>query len=529
MVEEHGTNSGFASSIGFVEKKLDFFAKNTILSLSIIGFLALVLRLYYFPFGIPLTLDALNYFWYAIDISILGHFPSYILSNNGWPTFLSIFFSSFHFNNFMDYMILQRIVTVSISVLTVIPVYLLCNRFFDKPYAIIGAAIFAFEPRIIQNSLLGITEPLYVFLGATTLCLFLSSNKKMVYGSFGICALLTLVRPEGLFLFFALSIMFFIRYRKQSKLIAKYALAATIFVLLLLPMIAIRIQITGNDSLTSRISETISYHILLLSDKTNDNSGLPFVIRGIENLVKFLGWASIPIFVVFVPFGAYLILKNRNHGTNTMLVTIVIMLIPAVYGFSIISDTRYLFFQYPMWCVLSLFTVKTLTDKFKKRNIVLILLIGGILLSSSLFLDFKKVDIEHEKEALSLSYYVTNTTSGINPYLPESKYLPIPQMIDQKFPVLSTSIPLEPKIIPTDGFDSLEEYIKFGRDAGLTHLVLDGTDKFYRAPFFKDVFFNEEEYPYLTKEFDSLDHGYKYHLKIYKIDYDKFSSTIKHD
>lgn len=529
MVEEHGTNSKTTSSIDFVEKKLDFFVKNTILSLSIIGFLALVLRLYYFPFGIPVTLDALNYFWYAMDISLLGHFPASTLANNGWPTFLSIFFSSFHFNNFMDYMILQRIVTVSISVLTIVPVYLLCNRFFDKPYAIIGAAIFAFEPRIIQNSLLGITEPLYVFLGATALFLFLSSNKKMVYSSFGICALLTLVRPEGLFLFFALSIMFLIQYRKQSKFIAKYALAATIFVLLLLPLITIRIQIMGDDSITSRISETISYHVLLPSDKTNGNSGLPFVISGIENLVKFLGWASIPIFVVFVPFGAYLILKNRNHETNTILVTIGIMLIPAVYAFSIISDTRYLFFQYPMWCVLSLFTVKTVADKFRKRNIVLILLIGGILLSSSLFLDFKKVDMEHEKEALSLSYYVTNTTSGINPYLPESKYLPMPQMIDQKFPILSTSIQAGPKLISTDGFDSLEEYIKFGRDAGLTHLVLDGTDKFYRTHFFKDVFFNEEKYPYLTKEFDSWDHGYKYHLKIYKIDYDEFYSIIKHD
>jgi len=529
LVEDHGTNSRTTSSIDFVEKKLDFFAKNTILSLFIIGFLALVLRLYYFPFGIPVTLDALNYFWYAMNISLLGHFPASAIANNGWPTFLSIFFSIFHFNNFMDYMILQRIVTVSISVFTIIPVYLLCNRLFDKPYAIIGASIFAFEPRIIQNSLLGITEPLYVFLGATTLFLFLSSSKKMVYSSFGLCALLTLVRSEGFFLFFALSIMFFIRYRKQSKFIAKYALAVIIFVLLLLPLVAIRIQIMGNDSITSRISETISYHVLLSPDKTNGNSGLPFVISGIENLVKFLGWASIPIFVVFVPFGAYLILKNRNHETNTMLVTIGIMLIPAVYAFSIISDTRYLFFQYPLWCVLSLFTVKTVADKFRKRNMVLILLIGGILLSSSLFLDFKKVDIEHEKEALSLSYYVTNTTSGINPYLPESKYLPIPQMTDRKFPVLSTSIPLGPKLIPTDGFDSLEEYIKFGRDAGLTHLVLDGEDKFYRAYFFKDVFFNEEKYLYLTKEFDSLDHGYKYHLKIYKINYDKFYSIVKND
>jgi hypothetical protein len=83
-------------------------------------------------------LDALEYFLYATDTSIIGH-PSinYYFSNNGWPIFLSVFFKIFRFDNALDYMNLQRAITVSISILTMVPIYFLCKRFFDKSYAIV--------------------------------------------------------------------------------------------------------------------------------------------------------------------------------------------------------------------------------------------------------------------------------------------------------------------------------------------------------------------------------------------------------
>jgi len=64
-----------------------------------------------------------------------------------------------------------------------------------------------------------------------------------------------------------------------------------------------------------------------------------------------------------------------------------------------------------------------------------------------------------------------------------------------------------------------------GKDQGLTNLVIDGSNK--NAEFLNDVFFNDEKYPYLEKIFDSSEHGYKYHLKIYKINYSRFESLNK--
>jgi hypothetical protein len=524
MTKKPNSNSSIVASIHFIDKKLDFLAKNTIVSLFIIGSIALFLRVYYFPTNIPLTLDAYEYFSYAIDISILGHFPiGYHFPNNGWPAFLSIFFLIFHSNNFLDYMNLQRLVTVSISVLTIIPVYLLCNRFFDKSYALVGAALFAFEPRIIQNSLLGTTDPLYIILVTITLFLFLSNNKKAIYFSFGITALCALVRYEGLILFFVLSVMFFLRYRKERRVIAKYALAISIFVLLLIPMVYVRMQTIGSDGLTSHIIAGGENTLTLSANENGKGFGLAlFLVKGLTNLVKYLGWISIPIFIFFVPIGAILILKNRNYNTMTIILSIFVLLIPALYAYSReFQDTRYLYVLYPLFCILAIFTIKRLGDKIKNHNTLLVLIVGGILLSSSIFLDLKKTDYEHQREAFSIAQYVTNTTKVINGYYPESSYYSAAALSGlQRFPVLMNTVPPPTNTLNIEA-KSLDEYIKIGKSMGLSYILIDDNNN--RPSFLKDVFYHEEKYTYLEKRYDSSDYSYKYHVKIYKINYDEFA------
>ena len=59
---------------------------------------------------------------------------------------------------------------------------------------------------------------------------------------------------------------------------------------------------------------------------------------------------------------------------------------------------------------------------------------------------------------------------------------------------------------------------------GLTHLVVDDREyPQYRMKFLKDVFEDEEKYPYLIRVFNSKDFDYNYRLKIFEIDYDKFA------
>src|SRR5438445_4274102 len=505
-----------------IERKQSFLFRNPIFSLLIIGIIAISLRLYFFPWGIPLTQDGYEYFRYAIDTNILGHLPTVnAVSNNGWPILLSYIFRIFHFNNFLDYMNIQRFISIIILVLTLVPVYLLCRRFFDKSYAILGAAMFEFEPHIIQNSLFGINDPLFICLITTSLVLFLKYKEKMTCLSFAIAAFATMIRVEGFAVFLALSISFFVRSKVGKRDLVNYSIALGIFVLLLLPIAILRMETLGNDALTTRL-------IVAAREVTTTqygNIGLSHnIISALEMLARFLFSSSIPTYILFLPIGIYLIFKNRNNEYTTIITVIACMIPAAFYAyFESAPDNRFIFPLFPFFVILSILTIREIGQKFSKGNLVVILIIIAIIISSFIFLTFK-INNEHEKEALALSFDVVNYTSGINPYPPESKYLIVDGLTSIKFPVLSTLVPEGPKQISIEGFASLEEYLRSGSEHGLTHLVID--DSKNRPKFLNDVFYHEENYPYLIKIFDSWDHGYKYHLKIYKIDYDAFNSLL---
>ena len=166
-------------------RRISKLVKNPIFSLFVIGLIGLIIRFYYFPFNLPIIDDGIDYFSYAVVTSQQGQLPvNWGLSNNGWPVFLSYFFSIFNSQNFLEFTYLQRSLTIIISVLTIIPVYFLCKRFVNKKIAVIGAALFILDPRIIINSLLGITEPTYILLGTISLFLFLSKRFPIILISF---------------------------------------------------------------------------------------------------------------------------------------------------------------------------------------------------------------------------------------------------------------------------------------------------------------------------------------------------------
>ena len=222
--------------------------KKPIVFLVLIALAGLLLRLVYFPYDVPLFNDSQGYFWYAIDMSILNQLPpGHSIVNNGWPSFLSIIFQLMDSNNFLDYHNMQRFVGVVFSVATIFPVYLLCSRYFKKSYSLLGATLFIFEPRLIQNSFLGTPESIYIFLMASLLFLFLSNNFKKIYLAFAIVALLALVRYEGLLMIIPTSIVFFIRFRKQKKDLIKYIICISIFILIFCPMAYLRNETMGQD------------------------------------------------------------------------------------------------------------------------------------------------------------------------------------------------------------------------------------------------------------------------------------------
>ena len=54
------------------------------------------------PHGLPVIADGLDYFAYAYQMAQNGNFPKdWALSNNGWSSFLSLFFSIINANTFI--------------------------------------------------------------------------------------------------------------------------------------------------------------------------------------------------------------------------------------------------------------------------------------------------------------------------------------------------------------------------------------------------------------------------------------------
>ena len=523
---------------------LKFLYNKEILYLIIIGTVGLVIRLYYFPFNIPIIDDGIDYFSYAVVSSQQGQLPvNWGLSNNGWPVFLSYFFSIFNSQNFLEFTYLQRSLTIIISVLTIIPVYFLCKRFVNKKIAIISTTLFVFEPRIIINSLIGITEPAYILLGTISLFLFLSKRFSIILISFFTLALCSIIRYEGFLLFIPFVIIFFIRFRKDKKIIKKIFLIMGIFFLTIAPMMFSMYEATGNDGIISPIFGGMNYVVgvgvegnLDMEDSNYDSDEgkgklLIFMTVGLINLLKYMGWILIPTFVFFVPLGFFIIIKKRDFKTVTIFLFGIVMLIPALYTYGRgIEETRYLYIIFPVLCILASLTIEKISKKFRKENLIFIIIISAIIFSSVMFLDSKKMDYEHERESYLIAKDITNIAGGINHYSPDSKYIHIAE-ISNKWPI----IPLPPKEenynqlfdikkISPEKYSSLNDYIKNSKEKGLTHLVINKEKN--NAKFLDDIFYHEEKYPYLIKEYDSLDQGFNIQIKMYKIDYIKFKNFI---
>ena len=159
-----------------------FFKENKkyIVLLLPIGIISYLIRSFYFEPEVFLTFDSLGYFFYATDISVLGHLPeNYTLANNFWPIFLSLFFSLFQFENTIQYMDLQKNLAMILSTITIIPIYFLSKKFVEPKYSIVAVIIFTFEPRLIQNSITGIVEPFFILLGTLTLLFFRSEERRV--------------------------------------------------------------------------------------------------------------------------------------------------------------------------------------------------------------------------------------------------------------------------------------------------------------------------------------------------------------
>ena len=240
--------------------------------LGIICTISFLLRVIWIQHELPLVGDSTGYFWYAIETSITGSFPNSecgwrcTFPNTGWSSFLSIFFTIFSFDNYIDYMNLQKYLGVIMSVITIIPMYYLSKVFIEKKYAMIATLLFTFNPRIVENSILGIAEPMYIFAIVLMLYTFFQHGINYAYITFGIIAIISIIRYEGILLFVPISLLYFYRFKFSKKIILKYFIAITVFLLIIISWGMMKIDLTGSDGIVIHVSAGPIYYSNILKD-----------------------------------------------------------------------------------------------------------------------------------------------------------------------------------------------------------------------------------------------------------------------
>ncbi|MBC8501526.1 MAG: glycosyltransferase family 39 protein, partial [Nitrosopumilus sp.] len=446
--------------------------KKTMFLLGVIIASGIYFRLMFSHFELPLNSDNLQYFLYAVDHSLGESVNSFKLHNTGWGLFLSFFFSVFNSNNYMDFMALQKVISIIIESLTAIPIYFLGKKFFSDKLALLGSILFVFEPRIVQNSTFGISDPLYI-IGLTIAIVFLvNSRKNFEFLAFTILGLSIIVRSEGLFLIPAFIIVYF-----WQKSISKKSILRILICLLIISTILSMITYqksfeNENDGLFSRIDSGVTE--IYSSPETNSAGGpINLLLNGAINFIKFLGWSQFPVWMFFVPAGFIILLISKNQKTGIIFTLLFFISLPTLYAFSFSNETRYLFPLYPIFSILALFFLNKINQCNKKFSILQIVIIVGLITSSSGFLIWKDIDIENEFVAFDLMKNISDDKKIVNYFGYESSYR-ITTVLEkvQGFPITSSEIEQHSmKIINISRVSSLEEFMKDAFEKKLTHLV----------------------------------------------------------
>ncbi len=498
--------------------------------LGVICTVGFFLRVIWIPHEAPLTLDSAGYFWYAIETSITGSFPTSecgwrcTFPNTGWSAFLSMFFMIFSFENYIDYMNLQRYLGVILSVVTAIPVYYLCKVFVEKKYAIIASILFIFNPRIVENSILGITDSMYILGISLMLYTFFQHGKNYPYITFGIIGIISIVRYEGLILFVPISLLYFYKFKFSKKTILKYFIAVTIFLLIIIPWGMMKIDLTGYDGLFSNVVAGPIYYSDIVKEKQDFNEVITSFLRtGFNNMLRFLVLATLPLLTFLIPLGIYAMISKKDLSNVLILFCITLtLLLPAFYAYSrSFQEVRYLLPIFPILCLFSVYFIRNITEKIKLKKLFLILISILVISSTVGFIEYKNSDDVNQVEAYEVAKEITKITKVVT-YYSQAQHLDNTRILEvNEFPILRKDLPPTIVSIYPDNYETFKEYISDNRKNGLEYVIVDKGD--WRSRFLDDVFQNEKNYPYLDKIFDSKDRGYQnYHAKIFKINFDEF-------
>lgn len=512
----------------FIESKLEYLQSKPILALSIVMLLGLSLRVYFTPWHLPTeSHDAFIFMIEGLEYS-KGDFSSFNY-RFFWPMFLSGFFLIFKLDSYFEYMTLVRIISIIISTLTVTILYLISKQVVKVKYAILATVFFTVEANLVENSIFGITEPMFILLGLVSVYFMIQKNDKYFLIAFVFAGLAFDTRVNGVVLILILIFISIIKIKNQRSTIRNISIGFLLLFAIIAPASLIFPILEGSkvlpyvDTTITSIVNQQQYYSTFLNIENPSSSDI--IQNAIKNEIMNFFRMTIPYLIILFPYGIFISLKNMNYEKKILFLIIVFSLIIAIPQHIISNEYRNLFFIIPFLCIFSAIGFKKLTEKIEMKNIFLIFLILGIILISANFLrERSDVDEEYVIEKNNFGKYIANNLEGN--ITGNMRLEIIINMVDMKFiPYYSN----EQLTVYDPGFPiySVSELMNYCIENKIDYLIVEQKKVEKHYPLFHTIEFNEINLPFLKKIFDTERSEYnKLKVKIFKINYEEYKNSL---
>ena len=531
--------------------------------MAIIVVISIPLKLYTVDFSIGIHYDDMEYVLDAIQYSE-GDFFLDQKKNPGWPLFLTPFISLLNSEHFLDYSNFARILTLTISTITIFPIYVLARKFFSEKYSVVAASLFAFEPHLNYNSGTPFSEPLVILVLITTMIFILHDKTKYHYLAFVFAGFCWWIRLEAIYPVIAIILIYFVIHRSKPNSLRNFSLCM-VFLLITISPLFIQRDLQFDDPFYvwwggTILAENFSEHLISpedagITDFVEKHGILGLMdryVNGLANLFNVLFRILYPYLFILIPFGILFSLrpieqKLKHVKTNWIMILslIAVLAIP----FAIIEERRFLFALFPFVIILSTIPIQRVTNyglstfsfNERQKSVFLVIVVGVVLLLSTTFTmkvgefgyGLPNSVLEHEKIEFT-KYLVENFDGRILHDEDVVDYLVYVSLaLDDNADFKEFKSPREKDPYP-DLYEpgkvvwlqvngkTIEELITNGETIGLKYIgILEKGSYFF--PFMNDLYYNEEKYPYMEKIFDSNEMNYKeFKIKAFEIDYEKF-------
>ena len=537
----------------------------SIACLLVISFISIILKLYLIDFSFPVSSDALGYLLMSISYTN-DDYSQISYRGSGWPLFVSMFYQFLDTNKLEIYSNLIRIVSLGISTLTIPLMFLVSRKFFNQKYSLVCASLFAFEPHLNRNAGLGLSEPIFIAVVLLSFLFILNKNSKLIIPSLLFSGLAWWIKLDGFFIFFIITIIYFVTYKGKTNLKRNYLVGLIIFLIVISPMLMQKQEQFGNPfysyygdvmfagNYEKLLAENTKYNYPTASDYIQEFGIQSFIdnyiLKGIYNIFNLLSKLSFPYLFILIPFGIIFSFRAFDQNSQYIKANWLFLILASgsmIITLSVVDERRYLFYLLPFLIFFSVIPVQRVTEyglntfsfSRKQKNIFLIIVIS-IALSLSVYFTtnlYQNPDPFLENERLQLSNFMVKNLDGKI----QRDFSPNMQYITYHF------ITLSPKSFTeysnskgTDEFseshklerifvsgNSISELVSNGEKYELRYIfAYESQNNFH--PFLDALYADDNKYPFLTKIFDSKAHDFKkIQVKLFEIDYKKFHEYNK--